>query len=307
MSYIYEALKKAQKERTGGLSAEVPSPAFETETAPIFEVRKPVLVDVQEPPPISATTIPDGANPFRLEELRASCSRFVFRANLTAYPGPVTSPFCEEQFRTLRSRLYDLRHRQQLRTILVTSPSSGEGKTFVVSNLAKAFASQQDCSILIIDADLRRSRVNTVLGIAASPGLSEYLRAEANELATIQLGQINPGGTLGVLPAGGKVTNPNELLSNGRMATLLARVGPAFDWIIIDSPPCLPVADASVIAEHCDGSLIVIQVGTTPAKLLGKAQQELSKRNILGIVMNGVEEKEFSYSPYCDDPVGHSS
>ena len=95
-------------------------------------------------------------------------------------------------------------------------------------------------------------------------GIGEYLRGEADELAVIQHGQE---GNLCFIAGGAKVTDPSELLSNGRLKKLLDRVTPVFDWVIIDSPPCLPVADATILANYCDGILLVVRAGSTASEV----------------------------------------
>ncbi len=199
-----------------------------------------------------------------------------------------------EQFRTLRSRLYQYRGSHALKTLLVTSSMAGEGKTFVASNLARAIVRQQERRVLVIDADLRRPRLHTAFGATRTPGLGDYLRGKADELAIIQHG---PEGTLCLIACGEAVDHPSELLSNGRLKTLLERVGPAFDWVIFDSPPCLPVADAGIIGHACDGVLLVVRAGYTPAALVLKSKEELKQRNIVGVVLNAATESA-SYGGY---------
>ena len=128
----------------------------------------------------------------------------------------------------------------------------------MTSNLAQAIVRQPDRRALIIDADLRRPRLHVPFDAPLAPGLSDYLRGEADEAAVIQQGQE---GNLCLIPGGAEVTNPSELLSNGRLKKLLDRLTPVFDWIILDSPPCVPVADASILADLCDGVLLVVRAG----------------------------------------------
>lgn len=107
----------------------------------------------------------------------------------------------------------------------------------------------------------------------------------------IQVRDFGPKSSLCLIPGGGKVNNPTELLSNGRMKELLNRVIPAFDWIIIDSPPCVPVADAGILADISDGLLFVVRSGVTPSSLVQKARQELPKSKIVGVLLNAIEGK----------------
>jgi Mrp family chromosome partitioning ATPase len=112
-------------------------------------------------------------------------------------------------------------------------------------------------------------------------------------MAIIQHGQE---GNLYLIPGGGEVANPSELLLNGRLKKLLDRVAPIFDWVILDSPPCLPVADATILADFCDGVILVVRAGTTPGPVAQRACQEMQGKNIVGIVLNAAEAG--SYESY---------
>jgi capsular exopolysaccharide synthesis family protein len=231
----------------------------------------------------------------RFEDLRANCAHPVWRpeSNVNVFLGSGLSANGAEQFRTLRSRLYQIRAVRSLRSLLVTSSVPGEGKTFVTSNLAQSIVRQPDRRVLIIDADLRCARLHTHLGAPSSPGLTDYLRGEVDEMAVIQQGQ---DGNLFLIAGGVEVTNPSELLLNGRLKKLIDRVAPVFDWVIVDSPPCLPVADATILADVCDGVILVVRAGATPSPVAQRACQEMQGKNIVGVVLNAVEES--SYESY---------
>jgi protein-tyrosine kinase len=295
MSRIHEALKKAEQERAVLLP--VDSTAVPTESVEIGAMggnRAPVAVaDVRPKTTVIASTPSDY---LRFDDLAARCAhtRWHPDPNVNVFLNSELSAHGAEQLRTLRSRLYQLRGTQPLRTILITSSLPGEGKTFLANNLAQAIAQQPDRRVLLIDADLRRSRLHVPLGAPASPGLTEYLRGEADEMAVIQHGQE---GNLYLISGGDEVADPSELLSNGRLKLLLDRVTPVFEWVIVDSPPCLPVADASVLADLCDGLLLVVRAGSTPIGAAQKTYQELQGRNVLGVVLNAVD-KEHAYPHY---------
>ena len=176
-----------------------------------------------------------------------------------------------EQFRTLRSRLYRLRETRKLQTLLVTSATAAEGKSYVASNLAQAFARQQGRRVLLVDADFRCPQLHVRLGAPTSPGLSDYLQGKATEMSIVQHGSKDG---LYFIPAGARVSDPSELVSSDRLKVLFAHMTPAFDWTIIDAPPVLPVSDASTLAELCDGVLLVVRAAHTPFAAAQKACAE---------------------------------
>jgi protein-tyrosine kinase len=291
MSRIHEALKKAELEYSEiRANSDLPTTDRQHDTlAPAASPENPA-----HPNSPAAATL----NQLNSEDLRDRCTKGQWQLDLrTSVFNPYLDSHGAEEFRTLRSRLYHVRHVQPLQILLVTSAVPGEGKTFVTSNLAQAIVRQNDRHVLIIDADLRCSRLHVPLGAPAGPGLTEYLRGDLDESTIIHRQRE---GNLFLVPGGAAVTNPSELLSNGRLKVLLDRVSPAFDWIILDSPPCLPVADASVLAETCDGLLLVVKAGYTRSTLVQKASQMLQGRKIVGVVMNSVKERTLDYSRYYE-------
>src|ERR1700684_3883761 len=232
----------------------------------------------------------------RFDDLRKKCAHPTWHLdpNVNMFLNSTNTGHGAEQFRTLRSRLYQMRSTQPLKTLLVTSSVPAEGKTFVTNNLAQAIVRQPDRRCLIIDADLRCSRLHVPLGAPPTPGLTDYLLGEADEMAVIQHGQE---GNLCFIPGGKEVSNPSELLLNGRLKTLLERVTPVFDWVILDSPPLLPVADASLLADHVDGVILVLRAASTQTSTAERACQELQGRNVVGGVLNAVE-KAHAYGSY---------
>jgi capsular exopolysaccharide synthesis family protein len=191
-----------------------------------------------------------------------------------------------EEFRTLRSHLYLIRGQRELQKLLITSPLRLEGKTFTAVNLAGVLVRQKERRALLIDADLRSSKVHLALGAPLTPGLSDYLSGAADEFAVIQRGSVD---NLYFIPGGKPAADPSELIGNGRLKLLLERLAPVFDWIIIDSPPVVPVSDAKLLADLCDGILVVIHAGVTPSDLAQRACQEFREKDLLGVVLNRVD------------------
>jgi len=309
MSRIHEALKKAEQERVTMPMPDVPGPQsvpLESDPAPAEYI--PAQLNLEQRTSVTAarsTTFVEGQRTLRFEDLVTNCTRprWLLDANMNVFSNTDANATGAEQFRTLRSRLYQLRNDQPIRTLLITSTGPGEGKTFVVSNLAQAIVRQPDRRVLLIDADLRRARLHVPFGAPSAPGLAEYLRGEADEASVMQCGAED---NLFLIPGGDEVANPSELLSNGRLSTLLNRVGPLFDWVLLDSPPCLPVADASILANSCDAVLFVVRAGSTPSEVAQRAMQELQGRHVAGVVLNAIEEID-GYGAYYYQAYGYSA
>jgi protein-tyrosine kinase len=251
-------------------------------------VSRPPVLPERMPQPTVAGRDPRTGQFLRFEDLLKSCATpaWVPDPRTVAFSANQQSVCCAEQFRTLRTRLYHLRETAPLKRIVVTSALPGEGKTFVSTNLAQAIAKERERKVLLIDGDLRNPALHHPLGAPLNPGLSEYLRGQASDSEIIQHGQE---GNLCFIPAGQPGPDTSELLSNGMLQGLLDRLAPLFDWVIIDSPPCLPVIDASLIAGFCDGLLLVVRTRSTPAAAVDKARRELLKRKVIGVVMNGAD------------------
>src|ERR1700728_3259923 len=299
MSRIHEALKKAEQERANVQGATADAAAFPSEGLPAALPAAETWLS--RDPQIGATPTSEAAefqsDFLRFDDLRTRCAHPTWHLdpNVNVFFNPNLSAHGAEQFRTLRSRLYQLRANQPLKTLLVTSAVPAEGKTFVTSNLAQSIVRQPDRRALIIDADLRCARLHLPLGAPTSPGLTDYLRSEADEMAVIQHGQE---GNLCFIAGGSEVTDPSELLSNGRLRKLIDRLAPAFDWVILDSPPCVPIADASMLADMVDGVLLVVRAGSTPSAVAERARHELQGKNVVGVVLNGVDEAGMDGSAY---------
>lgn len=285
MSRIHEALKKAAQERTARAAA-----GNQTEIVDVaMDVQR--ATDKLEGPPereIRSVLTAEEATFRTFEDFIKLCPRqpwqpteqtLVFQDAADEGPGA-------ERFHTLRSRLAQIAAARPLRRVLVTSSVPAEGKTFVAANLAKSIARQPDKRVLLIDADLRASHLHRVLGASETPGLTDYLRGELDALKIIQRG---PEGNLCFIPGGSDVSNPSDLLLNERMKKLLELITPVFDWVILDSPPALPVHDASLIADLCDGVLFVVQAGATSFEIAAKASVEFRQKNLIGVVLNRVQ------------------
>lgn len=297
MTRIHEALTKAAQDHSASHASDSP---FHLDSPQLTESRSaaPARAEAR----ISVNVVDRHAtDTLELDDLRKGCSspKWSLDPAVNIFSSLGLNAVGAEQFRSLRSRLCQLRASQPLRTILITSALAGEGKTFVTFNLAQAIVQQRDQRVLIIDADLRSSRLHRLLGAPHTPGLSEYLEGKADEIAVMQSSQ---DGNLYLVPGGTQVANPSELLANGRLKRLIDCVAPLFDWVIVDSPPCLPVTDANVAADCCDALLLVVKAYSTPAEIAQRAKEELRGKNVLGVVFNSVSEKLLTYGSYYGYP-----
>jgi receptor protein-tyrosine kinase len=199
-----------------------------------------------------------------------------------------------EEFRTLRTRLNHLQTLQPISTLVLTSPSPAEGKSFAAVNLALAEAQLAGNETLLVDCDFRRPIVHNLFQVERSPGMTDYLQGKAKIEDCIK----RVAGTgLCILPAGEAVINPLELLNLPTMAQLLDQLPRVFKWVILDSPPLLFAADANLLSTLCTGTVIVVRIGTTTIDSITRAMQSLCENNVLGIIVNGARRGEL-YSKY---------
>jgi protein-tyrosine kinase len=199
-----------------------------------------------------------------------------------------------EEFRTLRTRLNHLQTLQPLHTVIVTSPSPAEGKTFSAVNLALAESHLAENFVLLADFDLRRPIIHNLFQTDRSPGLSDYLAGQCSFSAALR--KI-AGMNLYFLPAGTPVKNPLELLNLKQAKNLFEELPQLFNWSIFDTPPLLFSADANLLATLADGTILVVKIGTTTFDNVTRAIQSLCENNVLGIVANGARASEL-YSKY---------
>ncbi|SPF40162.1 putative Non-specific protein-tyrosine kinase [Candidatus Sulfotelmatobacter kueseliae] len=189
-----------------------------------------------------------------------------------------------EKFRFLGVRLRQLQQNRSLKKVLVTSTIPEEGKSLVSANLAGALTRRKQ-RVLLVEGDMRRPNLAQQFGLGRLAGLSEWLQSGLRTVSNIYHLR-GPGFWL--MPAGDPPVNPIELMQSGRLSELMAQVTPMFDWIIVDSPPLLPLADATVWARFTEGTLLVAREGKTEKAQLQKGLEVLKKSELLGVVLNGV-------------------
>jgi capsular exopolysaccharide synthesis family protein len=206
------------------------------------------------------------------------------RGDLVAVRSPTSA--AAEAYRTLRTNLQFSSLDRQLRSVLVTSAATGDGKTTVVANLGATLA-EVGKRILLVDCDLRRPGLHEVFGLPAAPGLSNAL-AEDVPSPPINATAV-PG--LSVLTAGDQPPNPPEFVASARMGRLLERLQETFDILLIDSSPVGMVADAAVLAQSVDGVVLVLRAGRTKRELAVRAKQQLDQvgARVLGTVLTNAK------------------
>jgi len=188
-----------------------------------------------------------------------------------------------EKFRFLAVRLRQLRQSRPLKKVLITSTIPQEGKSMVAANLACTLARRKRQRTLLLEGDLRRPTIASEFGLGRIPGLCEWLSGQTKGINLYRLESLG----LWVLPAGAAPQNPLELMQSGKLSSLMDQLEASFDWIVIDSPPVLPLADASMWSRLADGILLVTRRGVTEKKQLQRGLASLDTKKLLGALVNG--------------------
>ena len=200
-----------------------------------------------------------------------------------------------DRFRFMRLRLQERADEGKLKRILVTSPLPQDGKSTVALNLATALAERGKHSVLLLEADLYHASLGQHLGIPVRPGLAECLEGCLDPMSALR--RLEPLGWY-FLPGGDPHGHPTELLQSEKLSGVLEVLAPHFDWVVIDSPPVNPIADALSLAQHTDASLLVVRAGSTPHEAVTTACALLGYEHVIGIILNSVEGLDRLYSKY---------
>ncbi len=206
--------------------------------------------------------------------------------------------FEAEQYRTLRSRLEARLEAAGLRVVGVTSAGVGDGKTTTAINLAGALAQSKEHQVLLVDADVRRPSVSAQLGMgdARGPGLVDAILDVGRSLESVV--RRRPPLNLAILTAGRLPAAPYEALKSPRLGALLEEARGRYDFVIVDTPPLIPVPDCRLIAQWIDGLLMVVAAHRTPRKLVEEGLNLVDPAKILGLVYNGDDRPLSGYSAY---------
>jgi capsular exopolysaccharide synthesis family protein len=201
-----------------------------------------------------------------------------------------------EQYRIIRTKI--LHSEKKPRLLVVSSAGSGDGKTVTSINLAASLALKTETSVLLVDADLRRPRIATELGIPETPGLSDVVAGRVSfEEALIRAEQFE---NLHILPAGDAAENPAELFDSDRWRRLIEQLRSRFAMVVFDTTPVATVADYELLQLVCDAIIVVIRPDHTNRKACAKVLETVPKDKLLGVVLNGVEEWLFWNTPAND-------
>ena len=262
MSRIFDALQRSGVEQTG-----IEYPDALSVVTKDFEI--------QDLPPAFPSEVPLEDFP-SLEVSVETGARLLF----------LTEPesLAAEKFRFLGVRMRQLQQNRPIKKVLVTSTMSEEGKSMVAANLAGVLARRKRHKVLLLEGDLRRPVLAQRFGLGNLEGVAEWLRGDADTVKNVYHLQ-SPDFWL--MPAGHPPSNPLELLQSGRLATLMKQLSPMFDWIIVDSPPLLPLADTTVWQRVTDGALLVVREARAEKTGLQRGLEILKKSDVLGVVLNG--------------------
>jgi len=201
-----------------------------------------------------------------------------------------------DRFRLAQIRLKSLQASRGLKSILITSPMPGDGKTTVALNLATVLSENGKVPVLLLEADVYRPTVVKRLGLKPWAGLSECSRRGEDPMLSIR--RINPLGFY-LLPAGQRVEEDANILQSTFTSQLVKSLSASsFGWILIDAPPTTPVADVLTLNSQADCTLLIARAGQTPREAIEESTRNLGRDRIIGIILNGIEGINQMYSKY---------
>jgi capsular exopolysaccharide synthesis family protein len=280
MAKVYDALRRAEAERKKRADPAVAPAAVRLDWEP-------------EPAGVPAPPPPTDREPF-FKRLLASFKRRDATADVNKRRIALLRPdsFVAEQFRALRGRIDAIAEQRSICTVAVTSALPGEGKTTAAVNLAIVTALGLDRRVLLIDCDLRKPKVHQSLGLRPEVGLGELLAGEAKlEDAVVKADT----GNLEILAVRGRPANPSELLASDRMRGLVQEVAQRYHRVILDTPAALGLPDAKIVADLCDGAVMVVRADSTGYDDAQTVLEFLDRNRILGLVLNGASVNQGRY------------
>jgi capsular exopolysaccharide synthesis family protein len=297
MSKIFEALKKTEGE-VADLALPLVEPGLTDDQSMVEQIVRETAAGVPEaivaavgiePEPHGATSAatvlapPPQTKP-AVHGIRTVSLRLSLDTPVLPFDGANSS--AGEQYRVARTKI--IHHPQQPRLIVISSAGPRDGKTVSSVNLAGALALKNEAEVLLIDADLRRATIGSMLGIDNTPGLADVLSGNcALDDAIVRLEQFP---NLCVLPGGKAIANPTELLDSTNWTALCHTVRRQFKFVIFDAPPIATVADYDLIHAQCDGVILVVRPDHTNRKLFMRALEIVPKERLVGVLLNCVRD-----------------
>jgi capsular exopolysaccharide synthesis family protein len=194
-----------------------------------------------------------------------------------------------EQYRAVRLAIETFRHERGTRTVAITSPGRGDGRTITAINLAGALAQAPDARVVLVEADLRHPAVARALGMPPGRGLSSYLLDASMAPEAVVSRPANVA--FAVVTAGAASSMPYELLKSPRLAALLAALRERFDYVVLDTPPTLPYPDVGILRDIVDGFVVVVRANRTPREMLRDCTNVIGRQRGLGLIFNDDERQ----------------
>jgi protein-tyrosine kinase len=271
MSRLYEALRRMEKEQRRPGEDVAPEPA---ESVELLGSVLTESVEFDQAPPAKINVTPS--------------------SRLVALSEPKS--LGAEKFRALVMRLESHRQQRELKCLQITSGVINEGKTLVAANLALTLAKHSGCKVLLVEGDLHRPALASLLGISQLPGLTHWWTGQEPSIDRYlyRLDEL----PLWFLGAGAVCDQPSQILQSARFTEAFTRLNGSFDWIVIDSTPLLPTVDANLWSRLVDGMLLVVREGVAPVKALKSGLASLDNPKLVGVVLN--EASDFNHIDYAD-------
>lgn len=278
------AVAPAGNGAVAAVPARVASPAVPAPAAPAAEQTVAVVNDN----PFVRTTRRPYQLPQTLERLVSVAAMPLVGGNIQAI----------EQSRVIRTRMVQLMKTRKLRSIMITSAMPSEGKSLTSCNLAFSMSQLQGKKVLLLDADLRKPTVSENLQIKVKKGLNTFLAGRA----TLDEVCLDPSPSITVLPTLPEIdSNSAELLHGDRMIGLMKWAVENYDYVIVDSPPLFPIADAQALSPLVDGAVLVVRADRTPYDLVTQAANVLEGK-LVGTLLNGA--KRMAHNRYYSSYLG---
>lgn len=268
-SILFGLNRHAANDKTPG---QRPQPAGGDAEPPATAVDLPLSIEVAQPESRGLAPLPDGPQ---------------LRPDGRLIGNSATTPLSVEQYRKLAAVLHQAQVDRGIKTIMVASAFSGEGKTLTSANLALTLSESFRRRVLLVDADLRRPTLHDIFQIPNLEGLSDGLKSK--EPRKMPLVPITAN--LSLLPGGRPDADPVGGLTSDRMKQILQQASERFDWVILDTPPVMLMTDGSLVATMVDTVVLVVAARRTPCSAIQRTVDSIGRERIIGTVLNFVDKE----------------